>query len=70
MFSHFSGGVEELLAGNGEFHKHVQTKSKIFKSLHQAIRTQRKDWQLAVAEASLNVFRLAAQQRIISFRSS
>jgi hypothetical protein len=69
MFFHFSGGVEELLAGNGEFHKHVQTKSKIFKSLHQAIRTQRKDWQLALAEAR-NAFRLAAQQRIISFRSS
>jgi hypothetical protein len=69
MLFHFSGGVEELLAGNGEFHKHVQTKSKIFKSLHQAIRTQRKDWQLALAEAR-NAFRLAAQQRIISLRSS
>ncbi|KZS10496.1 Uncharacterized protein APZ42_025040 [Daphnia magna] len=42
MLFHFSGGVEELLAGNGEFCKHVQTKSKVFKSLHQAIRTQRK----------------------------
>ncbi|EFX78074.1 hypothetical protein DAPPUDRAFT_246668 [Daphnia pulex] len=28
MLFHFSGGVEELLAGNGEFCKHVQTKSK------------------------------------------
>jgi hypothetical protein len=51
MLFRFSGGLEELLAEDGEFHKHVQTKCKIFKSLHQAIWVGREDWQLAVVEA-------------------
>jgi hypothetical protein len=38
-------------------------------SLQQAIRTEREDWQLAVAEAK-NTSRLADQQRINSLRSS
>jgi hypothetical protein len=50
----FSGGLEELLAEDGNFRKHVQTKCKIFKSLHQTIWVGREDWQLTVVEAKPN----------------
>jgi hypothetical protein len=68
MLFSFKGGVEELLAGD-EFHKQVQTNSRIFESLQQAIRTGRPFWKLAVTEAG-NAFRLAAPQRMASIKSS
>jgi hypothetical protein len=64
----FKGGVEELLTGD-EFHKQVQTNSRIFKSLQQAIRTGRPSWKLVVTEAE-NAFRLTAPQRMASIKSS
>jgi hypothetical protein len=68
MLFPFKGGVEELLTGD-EFHKQVQTNSRIFKSLQQAIRTGRPSWKLVVTEAE-NAFRLAAPQRMASIKSS
>ena len=68
MLFPFKGGVEELLTGD-EFHKQVQTNSRIFKSLQQAIRTGRPSWKLVVTEAE-NAFRLTAPQRMASIKSS
>ncbi|KAK4025415.1 histone-lysine N-methyltransferase NSD2 isoform X1 [Daphnia magna] len=63
----FNGGVEELLKDKNGFLKHILSKSKIFKSLQQAIKSGRKNWQLALDEAK-QVMPSPREQRLVLFR--